>query len=704
VTALSPTPARPVYDLLPVIHRLRDAENGLQLSALLSVVEDEVLRLRDDVSGLYDDWFIETCSEWVVAYIADLLGVQGLRAVQGSSVSQRALVANTLRYRRGKGTPAVLESVARDVTGWPARVVEYFQLIGTTQHLDHLRLDRPRTADLRDAEGLALVGSPFDPTSRTLDVRHLDPGRGRYHPAHVGLHLWRLAAYRVQGADARAIPEPGPGRWTFDPAGREVPLFHPARPTDGGLTQEHQVPAPLRRRALLRDLAAPEQDRVYLAEPDPAFRIRLDGTAVPAGDLVCCDLSDWHRPASRPGADQPVVAVDPLLGRLTIAENTDPGRVQVDYAYGLAGDLGAGPFDRRVALGAALQAAGPATGSVDWLIRVSKDGDTVPGRTVPTLGDALLLWNTSAATGSGRTGVIAVVDSGTYHEELDVVVPGGDRLLLVAANLPVDEQLPLSLDDVRLTATGLRPHLVGDLTVTGDPDGGGGLLVDGLQVEGRIDVLPGDLDHLVLSDVTVLASRTGNRPETGWVTASGNPHLAVSLLRSVCAGIRLPTAPIVRLTECLLYADSAGPDGLDAPAAAVELDACTVLGCTRARILSASTCLLLGRVEARHRQEGCIRFSYLPLDSRTARRHHCLPTGAAGEPVVVPSLTSVDPAAPGFGQLAVDGPGAVATGADDEDELGVFHFLHQSLRLVNLSSQLDQYLRFGLEAGIFLAT
>jgi hypothetical protein len=71
---------------------------------------------------------------------------------------------------------------------------------------------------------------------------------------------------------------------------------------------------------------------------------------------------------------------------------------------------------------------------------------------------------------------------------------------------------------------------------------------------------------------------------------------------------------------------------------------------------------------------------------------------------VVPVFTSLDPASPGFGQLAAGGPRAIATGADDEDELGAFHVLHQARRLANLSSQLDQYLRFGLEAGVFFET
>ena len=43
-------------------------------------------------------------------------------------------------------------------------------------------------------------------------------------------------------------------------------------------------------------------------------------------------------------------------------------------------------------------------------------------------------------------------------------------------------------------------------------------------------------------------------------------------------------------------------------------------------------------------------------------------------------------------------------GADDDGEIGAFHFLQQPQRLANLEGRLDEYLRFGLEAGVFLVT
>ena len=68
---------RDLFELLPTVHRLRDIAHGDQLRALLNVVGREAQLVEDDITRLYDNWFIETCDEWVVPYIADLLGEIG---------------------------------------------------------------------------------------------------------------------------------------------------------------------------------------------------------------------------------------------------------------------------------------------------------------------------------------------------------------------------------------------------------------------------------------------------------------------------------------------------------------------------------------------------------------------------------------------------------------------------------------------------
>src|SRR4051794_31191701 len=118
-----------LYRLLPSIYRQRDEEQpGKPLHALLSIIAEQVSLIEDDIQMLYENWFIETCDSWVVPYIGDLLGTSFYYANKSDSIDRRSFVANTISYRRRKGTVFVLEQLAKDITGWGAKAVEFFQL------------------------------------------------------------------------------------------------------------------------------------------------------------------------------------------------------------------------------------------------------------------------------------------------------------------------------------------------------------------------------------------------------------------------------------------------------------------------------------------------------------------------------------------------------------------------------------------------
>src|SRR5262252_4827801 len=93
-----------LYSLLPVAYKLRDTEQGEPLRALLGILENTRAALQKDIEQLYENWFIETCEDWVAAYIGDLLGVHSLYPVSAKTFSPRSYIANTFVYRRGKGT------------------------------------------------------------------------------------------------------------------------------------------------------------------------------------------------------------------------------------------------------------------------------------------------------------------------------------------------------------------------------------------------------------------------------------------------------------------------------------------------------------------------------------------------------------------------------------------------------------------------
>jgi hypothetical protein len=199
---VSPSTGR-LYNLLPAVYRIRDSAQGEPLRALMAILENELDALDADIEGLYENWFIETCEEWVAPYIGDLLGVRGLKPITGGTFSARPFIAHTLGYRRRKGTAAMLEQMSRDITNWPASVVEFFQFLDTTQYLNHLRPQNTSTPDLRRTNALELLGGPFDSVPRTLEVRTIGDNRGKYNVPNIGIFLWRLGSYPLTQATAR---------------------------------------------------------------------------------------------------------------------------------------------------------------------------------------------------------------------------------------------------------------------------------------------------------------------------------------------------------------------------------------------------------------------------------------------------------------------------------------------------------------------
>src|SRR5262249_20319705 len=174
-----------VYRLLPMIYRVRDAEEGGILRELVDVLTGQINVLAESLEQAYDDQFVETCADWVAPYVGDLVGYRTLHGVVPQVASPRADVANTIRYRRRKGTVPVLQQLAHDVPGWPAHAVEFFQVLVTSQYMNHVRPHAQVTADLRSAARLELAGSfqagAFDGFAHTGEMRRIVLRAGRYN-------------------------------------------------------------------------------------------------------------------------------------------------------------------------------------------------------------------------------------------------------------------------------------------------------------------------------------------------------------------------------------------------------------------------------------------------------------------------------------------------------------------------------------------
>ena len=226
------------------------------LHSLLLLIQEQLAVLAEDLDRLYDDQFIETCAPWVIPYIGDLIGYQSVKGIAPAIANRRSDVAETISLRRRKGTVLVMEQLARDVTAWGAHAVEFFQVLGDTQYMNHLRLWNHYAPDLRNWKAGLYIETGFDRTAHKVDVRRIAARRGRYNIQNIGIFLWSLNAYRVTKQQA-AISPADPHCLRFSALGMDIPLFHRAIPQGEEITERAQpfnVADRLKRRVLCDDL------------------------------------------------------------------------------------------------------------------------------------------------------------------------------------------------------------------------------------------------------------------------------------------------------------------------------------------------------------------------------------------------------------------------------------------------------------------
>ncbi len=745
-----------IYELIPAIYRIWDHEQGEPLKALIEIIAREAGIVEEDISRLYNNWFIETSDEWVIPYIGDLLRIRGLHEIKTvPDFSLRAYVANTLRYRRRKGTAPVLEQLALDTTGWRARVVEFFQLLGTTQNLNHLRPQNIVPPDLREIDKLELLNTAFDTISHTVDVRHINGINGWYNIMNIGLFIWRLQSYKMIKSTATRIA-PSPRRFTFSPLGNDIQLFNPPQ-TETEITHlagEQNVPGFLRRLPLFTEL---ENMRLGLANnqssedlineavwfgQNPVFQVILNDTVIPQAEILICNLSEWTIPSNQKAYINEngdtinltiSAAVDPVLGRITFPTGVTIDKVQVVYNYGFSGDVGGGHYDRQDSLEEWYQHENrPAV----WQLGVTKDNEILstaqqPELLVETLQEAIDAWNMHINENPGTFGIISILDNDTYKENLTgsskVVLPVGSRLAIVAADWP-QEDVP-DLPGVKERSTGqiipaeLRPYIQGNITIHGtagdDEPNPGDLILDGLLIDGKIIVQSGNLNSLRVSNSTLVPSKGGINVNVK------NDQLKLIFDFSITGNIAL-NVPITELQVKNSIVDGQGAAAINASLSKVIIQSSTILGETEFNMLEAENSIFTRHVQTARTQAGCVRFCFVPMGSKTPRRYRCQPVLALQKKadelgletvdklsteekaliisVLKPAFTSLIYGHHAYCQLSHACPAEIKKGAEDASEMGVFSHLKQPQRETNLKVALGEYLNLGLEAGLIFVT
>jgi hypothetical protein len=758
-----------LYNLLPAVYRERDEAMNFPLRGLLGLIGNQAALLDADIARLYNNLFIETCADWAIPYIGDLVSnnllfdssrIQSANTAQSLfpdlrgrdlrppvAVPVRADVAKTIYYRRRKATPRMLEELAHDVTGWPAHVVEFFQHLGWTQNLEHLRYNC-RWTDVRSLDAMDRIDGAFDETMRTVDVRQISQQEGWYNIPNVGFFLWRINGYPLSRVPARQAGKPW--QYHFSPLGNPAPLFTRLRgePATGGLVTEIDISAPIRPVFFYQDLdnhrltqpTRPDFTELYGSfDPLPAdptvssqtsFFIFLNGKPIfptqnPSAPIpvfqpqvTCAVLKPW--PAAQPSGS--VITVDVANGRLAIGGGfavTSP--VDVFFFYGFSANMGGGPYDRR-----------------KWLMR--RDLTPAPkiyhveeggvGPIFTSVSAALAQWQLDARPDA----IISILDSRTYPLPNSIVLRNEGWLAIEAA----DGQRPLLQTPVAGMSVDVLPPVV-----SGDPDRNGSLTLSGLVVEGFLDII-GDLGQLRLLHSTLVPGRQldqdgnpkGPNPSVIVEGLSGstiiNTELKVEVAYGILGGLVVPdnTTGIWVLDSIV---DGAGVASISGPkgvySAPMIAERSTFFGQVLVKSLQASEVIFNSLASASRTQEGCVRFSYVPPGSHVPRRYRCQPdleieqeiadtlkqnpllTAAEKSEItssvqgwLVPSFKAVNYGSPFYAQSHLGCPVQIRTGAEDGSEMGAFSQLKQPQRESNLKIRLREYLPFGLEAGIIYVT
>lgn len=686
-----------LYNLLPAFYRIRDAQQGEPLKALCAVIAEDIAALRENLDQLYDDQFIETCADWVAPYIGDLIGYRTLYGVTERTRSARAEVANTIAYRRRKGTATVLEQLARDVTGWNACVVEFFQWLETSQYMNHIRSANRVTVDFRNWEVLERRDTAFNQLAHSVDMRRIDTQQGRYNIPNIGLFLWRLDAFSLTQSPAVRLDDE---RFLFSPLGQDMQLFTrpETEPDITHLAEPLNVPDPISRRVL--DAYLP-----HYYGPQLSLFVQADNVDTSIPNIQVCNLSDdgtgWaHLPVSK-------VSIDPVLGRLAFPPGTPPVNVRVTSHQGFSMAMGGGEYER--------EAGFELTGTAETV----------------TQGQSLQAALTSAQAG----GIVEIGDSGRYEGALSLTISTPAKVEVRAANEHRPTVVPTG-DWTLALAPGAEVTLNG-LLIAGSP-----LRVTGTGGDGPRRLR---LRHCTLVPGLTLtrAGRPGSPGSASLIVETSG--LALELDRCITGPVQSPVDSTVSVTDSIVDATDqtlaafSAEDGL-AAGGILSIVNSTVIGKVHTQRLDlASNTIFASALAAgdawqhpvlsEQNQRGCVRFSFVPVDGVVPRRYRCQPDLAvdaalleADQPkgsLTAPEITAITLSTqarvqpifttrryglPAYGQLATAGPNEIRTGADDESEMGAFHNLYAPQRERNLQIRLQEYVRFGLEPGIFYST
>jgi len=414
-----------------------------------------------------------------------------------------------------------------------------------------------------------------------------------------------------------------------------------------------------------------------------------------------------HKPADR-------ISIDPVLGRIAFPENEPPpATVRASYYYGFSTEMGGGEYERVTTFS-----------KLERVMRVPTDQPDI---------DSAVTALVMELGASGLDGGVVELEKpekpslSNYHDlSVNITVPS-DKVIEIRG---ADQHRPV----VRLT---------GDLLISSL--GKGELLLNGLLMAGGTLRLPANsqLERLKLTHCTMVPATSSastsppssppsglNVPRPSLLVESSD--VSIELESCICGPIGAVDGAHVFIHNSIVDAGSEtriaygdvslfntnsppDPKSFERSGAPLQIVNSTIIGKVSTLTMElASNTIFLADLEkndfwpapvySERLQAGCVRFSYVPPGSRLPRLFRCQPADVNDAARVRPVFTSLRYGDAGYCQLSQLCAVEIREGADDQAEMGAFHDLHQPQREANLSASLDEYLRFGLEAGIFFTT
>jgi hypothetical protein len=680
--------------LLPQVFRIRDYEEAVRiaqaqgfpapdtlsgdaegpLATLLAAVGRQLDLLEAEVDWLYEDQFIETCADWVVPYIGALVGARIVDV--GDAQSARLQVADTIRNRRAKGTARALASRAHDIMVAPAEAIEYAAYVVETWNPNFPGAGRATTA-VNGQDGRRL-GLATEIGQHVVELRDMSEG-GRFAPANVGARVWTTRA--AMHAETIPLPVPGgdPGRYHFDPLGRDMALWSFPQDADkdrSRLTAE-QIPGPIPLAA-----AAEDPGRYY----ETAVGISIDGADQSVDQVCFCDLGDdgpgkWNHHGSPDEKNR--IRIDPRRGRFALpggGAGVDPSAIRAFYHFGSA--VRAGGAERKQttdALDARLRTElgdrDRRTDPVDF-----SAPEVVPDSTAPSQVDNAFQ---QALDNFGTNSAVRIEYGAT------ITVPA-------ATTLPANGNF-----EVR-GADGVWPTL--RLSAPWQIQGGAGsiLTLRGLRLaDDALQVMAAGLKQLTLIDCTVV-------PGSGRIVID-EPACKLIAVRSILGCLRVRPSVEIDLIDCVVDSGAADVPVIAAsdgsPAGIFWSERSTLVGDVALLGFDEASNSLFARrpdrtntgapVSAQRLQSGCVRYSALPRGSIAPRRYRCFPAeGDTTSPE--PVFDSLAYGEPTYATLVPANPDPVLTGAENGGEMGVGNpdSYHRRKRL--LDRDLIEWVPFGM--------